>query len=137
MTDFKELVKDLQLCRDSIIPSNFPYPYDANTMLSKAIDAIKVLNARAIFLEAAFDALDHMAKREWIPVEDHLPDEKTEVEIYCKNGAMFFAQYWRGYDGELHWTTCGPLGSGRRVATNRVTHWKPKPEPPEENGKCP
>ena len=67
----------------------------------------------------------------WISVKEQLPEEKTEVLVVCKNLSVFVAKYFTFYDEQI-WTTAGPLGSGRRIATNRITHWMKLPQPPKE-----
>lgn len=79
---------------------------------------------------------DHVEKLEtenqWIPVSERLPEKETPVLIACKNKAVFVSEY-KGTDYELRkiWSVRGPLGTGRRVASSRVTHWHPLPEPPK------
>lgn len=69
---------------------------------------------------------------EWISVKDRLPDENCLVLFYCKNGAIFSGcmQYNGLINKPISWATYGPLGTGRNVATNKVTHWMTLPEPP-------
>lgn len=72
---------------------------------------------------------------EWISVKEQLPNENVPVLIFCKNSARFVSEkkVMRWPDGEeTYWIVRGPLGSGRKIASNRVTHWMPLPEPPEE-----
>ena len=60
---------------------------------------------------------------EWISVEERLPEENEKVLIICKNKAMFVADYYLFTNSdEQVWRTYGALGTGRRVATNRITH---------------
>ena len=68
----------------------------------------------------------------WISVKEQLPEEKTEVLVVCKNLSVFVAKNFTFHDEQI-WTTAGPLGSGRRIATNRITHWMKLPQPPKED----
>lgn len=71
----------------------------------------------------------------WISVKDRLPESDRPVLIYCKNGAMFTGKMQdHNFIGEpdVIWFTYGPLGTGRRIANSRITHWMPLPEPPKE-----
>ena len=62
--------------------------------------------------------------QEWISVKDRLPEENTEVLIYCKTNSgkeVFFVDkicYFRGL----------PIW---QVWSEKVTHWMPLPEPPK------
>lgn len=67
----------------------------------------------------------------WISVKEQPPEEKTEVLVVCKNLSVFVAKYFTFYDEQI-WTTAGPLGSGRRIATNRITHWMKLPQLPKD-----
>lgn len=72
---------------------------------------------------------------EWINVKDQLPEEDVPVIIYCKNKAIFIAEMkiLRWPDGEeIYWIVRGPLGSGRKIASSRITHWTYLPDPPNQ-----
>jgi len=60
----------------------------------------------------------------WIPINDHPPNENEDVLVKCKNGARFVAYRIKyNYSDDDVWNTRGPLGTGRRIATSRITHW--------------
>jgi hypothetical protein len=74
---------------------------------------------------------------EWIGVEDKLPELKIDMGSYCmsvdlpcltKDNNQWFRCHLVGTDdGDLFW------GSGEiSNADERVTHWMPIPDPPEE-----
>lgn len=67
---------------------------------------------------------------DWFDINNP-PKEREEVIILCKNGNMFISSYCSGYSkDEQRWMVKGPLGSPRRIATNRILFWTPKPTPP-------
>lgn len=60
----------------------------------------------------------------WVPISDHPPSENEDVLVKCKNGAKFVAYRVKyNYMDDDVWNTRGPLGTGRRIATPRITHW--------------
>ena len=71
----------------------------------------------------------------WFNVKDQMPDEDVPVIICCKNKAIFIAEkkVLRWPDGEeIYWIVRGPLGSGRKIASSRITYWTSLPEPPNQ-----
>lgn len=70
---------------------------------------------------------------EWFNVKENPPKEHEEVIVLCKNGDMHISSYYLGYGNEQYWKVKGPLGSGRRIATNRILLLTPKPTLPEDN----
>lgn len=61
---------------------------------------------------------------EWISVKDRLPEENTEVLIYCKTNRgkeVFFVDKIRYFRGLPIW----------QVWREKVTHWMPLPKPPK------
>ncbi len=70
--------------------------------------------------EACQLAADELHKRQWISVEDRLPEPMYQVLIYTDDGwigvdALDYNEEFREYD--------------------YVTHWQPLPEPPKEPSK--
>ena len=66
-------------------------------------------------------------KQEWISVEERLPEENTEVLIYCKTNSgkeVFFVDKIRYFRGLAIW----------QVWSGKVTHWMPLPESPRMKG---
>lgn len=61
----------------------------------------------------------------WIPVEERLPEELTDVLTKCGHGAAWFYGLAHLFEGK--WKVDGIGGS-----VDIVTHWMPLPEPPEE-----
>ena len=69
----------------------------------------------------------------WINAKSNPPAYDDEVLVRCKNGAKFVAvRQEPTYDGCDRWIVRGPLGTGRRVATARITHWTQLPPDPQE-----
>ena len=62
-----------------------------------------------------------MNMREWIPVEERLPDEKFQDVLVFERGRDKATQARFHPDGKFI----------RRRRTLNVTHWMPLPEPPE------
>lgn len=76
------------------------------------------------------DALAYIQQLEarvprWIPVEERLPEELTDVLTKCGHGAAWFYGLAHLFEGK--WKVDGIGGS-----VDIVTHWMPLPEPPEE-----
>ena len=64
---------------------------------------------------------------EWISVDERLPEENTEVLIYCKTNndkEVFFVDKIRYFRGIAIW----------QVWSGKVTHWMPLPELPKMKG---
>ena len=62
--------------------------------------------------------------QQWISVKDRLPEENTEVLIYCKTNSrkkVFFVDKIRYFRGLPIW----------QVWSGKVTHWMPLPQPPK------
>ena len=59
----------------------------------------------------------------WIPVSERLPDDWEIVDIYTHGEVLVGL-----YDSEIkRWREAGEAGY------SPVTHWKPRPEPPEKD----
>ena len=90
-------------------------PADVSTAMHKL-----TLPAIASFAEFAVDP-----SREWISVEDRLPDDNIAVLVYMPGVSepvwmgIHFDGMWASFDG-------GGLGAD-------VTHWAELPEPPKES----
>ena len=70
---------------------------------------------------------DYHKQSKWISVDERLPEENTEVLIYCKtnNGKeVFFVDKIRYFRGIAIWD----------VWNGKVTHWMPLPEAPKMKG---
>ena len=66
-------------------------------------------------------------KQEWISVDERLPEENTEVLIYCKTNSgkeVFFVDKIRYFRGLAIW----------QAWNGKVTHWMPLPEAPKMKG---
>lgn len=72
---------------------------------------------------ARFPTIDTVPR--WIPVEERLPEELTDVLTKCGHGAAWFYGLAHLFEGK--WKVDGIGGS-----VDIVTHWMPLPEPPEE-----
>lgn len=79
-------------------------------------------------------AIEVEIKQAWISVEDRHPDEGENTVINDKEygvliGEHFVQKDWLGTEPDKHiWF----IDNDCWIAEN-VTHWKPLPEPPEEN----
>ena len=80
-------------------------------------------------MDEAADTIEELSKPKWIPVTDRLPEDGSDVLAYLKyadNRRIAAANYYKGT-----WQDCI---MGRLYLTEEgfVTHWRPLPEPPEE-----
>ena len=82
-------------------------------------------------LDQAADAIEELSKPRWIPVTERLPKEEEIYWCYTNMGIMC----------ECRWTNNRwGLGESDKWGWNimdvpqyqKVTHWMPLPEPPEE-----
>ncbi len=64
-------------------------------------------------------------KREWISVEDRLPEDYEKYLLLLDNGRITIGWY---HEGAMQFVEDGI------VIINIVTHWMPLPEPPETKG---
>jgi len=64
------------------------------------------------------------AEREWISVEDRLPEVFEHVLIYTINGRITTANITSYH----HWNTDQP----EPLSMRQVTHWMPLPKPPKQ-----
>lgn len=70
----------------------------------------------------------------WISVEDQLPEvshdyEYSDIVMVCDDSQIGLARRF-DYNKEGSWSECYYIGTD--VNYNRITHWMPLPEPPEE-----
>lgn len=65
------------------------------------------------------------AQSEWISVEERLPETETSVLVCTERGYIFLS--WASNE-DVFWFY-------NEDEDDRVTHWQPLPEPPEEIGK--
>lgn len=121
---YDELVKELRdterICRDRM---------DGTVML-QAADAIENVSKAYQMMAEAYEA--EVAKQDWIPVMERLPQEYEDVLCYYEyfrygdHNCMFRA-IDRGYYVGGRWG--GEAGQGLK---NKVLYWMPLPEPPKE-----
>ena len=84
--------------------------------LSEVIEELFTLRAKVAELEA---------EREWISVEDRLPDNAGDVLIFVLNG---------GHVGNLaKWSKCRVWGREGKVLSETPTHWKTFTSPQENS----
>ncbi len=73
-------------------------------------------------------ALDEVDRRQWISVEERLPEETGNYWVYRLTGTMMKTRFTHtGY--KIGYTT-GYWGG--RLADD-ITHWMPLPDPPEDS----
>ena len=70
-----------------------------------------------------------LLERRWIPVEDRLPEDRSDVLVVA-----YWHERWGAYMGwcapeRAAWSVHVGIGDRSDIA---VTHWMPLPEPPEE-----
>ena len=70
-----------------------------------------------------------LLERRWIPVEERLPEERSDVLVVA-----YWHERWGAYMGwcapeRAAWSVHVGIGDRSDIA---VTHWMPLPEPPEE-----
>ena len=74
------------------------------------------------YAKLAIDALEKengVTVKEWVSVEDRLPEENTTVIVATDNGIVFQCLY--SYDGWDLWDDNDV----------NITHWQPMPQPPK------
>lgn len=71
------------------------------------------------------------AEREWISVEDRLPETNCDVLTVKKNGRVIFMSFHAPFDSGkriFQWWCFGAWVDQHR----QVTHWMPLPNPPKQ-----
>ena len=113
-----EIKKGIELCIHMDGPcSECPYDkvsYNLNecskALLEDAMAYIRQLEARV---------------PRWIPVEERMPEEGKNVLIFVK----CMNNLWHT---EVDWRIGGCWFNNAETDWNKITHWMPLPEPPEE-----
>ena len=72
---------------------------------------------------------EQLLERRWIPVEERLPEDRSDVLVVA-----YWHERWGAYMGwcapeRAAWSVHVGIGDRSDIA---VTHWMPLPEPPEE-----
>ena len=67
----------------------------------------------------------------WIPVSERMPDEDTDVLVYCSDTEEQFVAY-HNCNGYFHYATYEKKGEGYVDIVCNPTHWMPLPAPPQE-----
>lgn len=118
---YEELVSKLR--------SECTLPYETQLM-RQAADAIDELRKAVLRLEdesGLYDELPtyYIYPTKWMSVTERLP----------KNAGVYLCRI-KSFDGEFRYTDTMKYVDGffyeRGVATERITHWMPLPEPPKE-----
>lgn len=78
-------------------------------------------------MDVFYEFTKQAASREWVSVEDRLPDERCIAGCFDKN-AYEFGKMIIGYVDEI----CGDFEAWDDDASlEKATHWMPQPQPPE------
>lgn len=120
----------------------------ANTLLMHGIAGIDAFNSsaqsKACFdayaeLKAALAAERVLAQARWIPVEERLPEDESEVLVWIESmpGLGYVGiDAWRMYrEDPICMSTTHTIDMGyawRGNDPSDVTHWQPMPRPPKE-----
>lgn len=81
--------------------------------------------AKCEALNIAMAAMGRSIPSRWIPVEERLPEEGKNVLIFVK----CMNNWWHI---EVDWRIGGCWFNNAETDWNKITHWMPLPEPPEE-----
>ena len=89
-----------------------------------AYDTINELEQTSVPVHDMELILDEVAKPQWIPVTERLPDEYVSVLCYCsRNGQYGCGEWCKEDNGTIYW-----IGLNGMIPT----HWMPLPELPKE-----
>lgn len=89
-----------------------------------AYDKINELEQTSVPVHDMELILHEVAKPQWIPVTERLPEEYVDVLCYCSRNGKYGCGEWSKEDnGTIYW-----IGLNGMIPT----HWKPLPEPPKE-----
>lgn len=91
----------------------------------KPWDEIECQRARADKAERELAELRERTR--WVPVSERLPENNKTVLFYDSLNHIVHSGYHTGYP---QWTSKSGLYY-REAEYNRITHWQPRPEPPE------
>lgn len=67
----------------------------------------------------------------WIPVSERMPEEDTDVIVYCSDTEEQFVAY-HNCNGYFHYATYEKKGEGYVDIVCNPTHWMPLPAAPQE-----
>lgn len=126
---YEKLIEELRETAEYIGPNNYELPIMLYDNLLKAADAIEGLSrSEAVALEYGADEHNRRLALEqryrWIPVEERLPEDTTQVLVYSgifapfAEVAFYDGLWYSAWDGETE------------IAA--VTHWMQLPPPPKE-----
>ena len=116
-----------------ILPTSNPDEYAA------CIGADMWNACRAAMLAAAphdtpalnsLQSVDSVAGK-WIPVSERMPEEDTDVVVYCSDTEEQFVAY-HNCNGYFHYATYEKKGEGYVDIVCNPTHWMPLPAAPQE-----
>lgn len=95
---------------------------------------IEVVNRRAAMLAAAPQSPGSepaTVPGKWIPVSERMPEEDTDVIVYCSDTEEQFVAY-HNCNGYFHYATYEKKGEGYVDIVCNPTHWMPLPAAPHE-----
>lgn len=94
----------------------------------QAADAIEKLEQNSVPVNDMELILDEVAKPQWIPVTERLPEHLTSVIVHRKDGGIFIWEYFDNSQTDECW-----IDDRMNVYSfYDVTHWRPLPKPPKE-----
>lgn len=73
------------------------------------------------------DACSELSKHRWIPIEERLPEDGSDILVYCDDGEesrIVACNYANGVWFDCVFNTV--------MIFKYITHWMPLPEPPQE-----
>ncbi|WP_354648260.1 DUF551 domain-containing protein [Klebsiella michiganensis] len=78
----------------------------------------------------SLQSVDSVAGK-WIPVSERMPEEDTDVVVYCSDTEEQFVAY-HNCNGYFHYATYEKKGEGYVDIVCNPTHWMPLPAAPQE-----
>ena len=140
MADIERVITGLRFCSETLWNCDKQCPYGENGKKEAGAcwvelnrDALALLTEykelktrHATIVKAADDMLAELKERRWIPVGERLPEDGSDILVYCNDGEesrIVDCNYDNGV-----WFDC--VFNTVMVFKN-ITHWMPLPKPPK------